>query len=84
MGDHVMVTALSGVRHKGTVRFRGEVKFASGLWYGVELDKPEGKNNGAVQGVRYFTCPDKHGVFATASKLQKYQTLDYRFKNEQL
>lgn len=67
-----MATALNGARHRGVVRFRGEVKFAAGVWYGVELDKPEGKNNGAVQGVRYFTCADKHGVFATASKLQKY------------
>ncbi|XP_032780625.1 CAP-Gly domain-containing linker protein 4 isoform X1 [Daphnia magna] len=71
VGDKVMVTTLNGTRHRGVVRFRGETKFATGVWYGVELDKPEGRNSGSVQGVGYFTCPDKHGVFATASKLQK-------------
>ena len=71
MGDRVTVTMLNGVRHAGTIRFRGETKFASGLWYGVELDNPEGRNGGSVQGVRYFSCPQKHGLFATASKLQK-------------
>lgn len=71
VGDKVIVTTLNGTRHRGVVRFRGETKFASGIWYGVELDKPEGRNSGSVQGVRYFTCPEKHGVFATGSKLQK-------------
>lgn len=71
IGDRVTVTMLNGVRHAGTIRFRGETKFASGLWYGVELDNPEGRNGGSVQGVKYFSCPAKHGLFATASKLQK-------------
>ncbi len=69
----MFVTTLLGVKHLGTVRFHGETKFASGLWYGVELDKPQGKNGGSVQGVRYFKCPEKHGIFATGSKVQKVQ-----------
>lgn len=68
-----MVTTVNGTRNRGTVRFHGETKFASGLWYGIELDKPEGRNAGSVQGVRYFSCPEKHGIFATASKIQKVQ-----------
>jgi len=73
LGDKVFVTTLLGVKHLGTVRFHGQTKFASGLWYGVELDKPEGRNGGSVQGVRYFTCPEKRGLFATGSKVQKVQ-----------
>jgi len=47
----------------GTVRFMGETQFAAGIWVGVELDKPLGKNNGAVGGVEYFTCEHGRGIF---------------------
>lgn len=45
----------------GTLRFCGSTEFSGGLWAGVELDKPEGKNDGSVAGVHYFTCRSKHG-----------------------
>ena len=35
---------------------------AKGDWIGVELDEPEGKNNGTVKGKSYFTCAPKHGL----------------------
>lgn len=44
----------------------------SGFWLGIELDKPSGKNDGSVGGVRYFKCPSKHGVFAPPSRVQRY------------
>eukprot|EP00927_Polykrikos_kofoidii_P068072 TRINITY_DN63465_c0_g1_i1.p1 TRINITY_DN63465_c0_g1~~TRINITY_DN63465_c0_g1_i1.p1 ORF type:complete len:495 (-),score=106.94 TRINITY_DN63465_c0_g1_i1:82-1566(-) len=50
-------------KHTGIVRFAGETKFASGQWLGVELDVPQGKNDGSVQGVRYFDCPPQSGLF---------------------
>lgn len=36
---------------------------------GVELDTPTGKNDGTVQGVHYFDCRPKHGIFVRADKL---------------
>ncbi|KAG8160559.1 hypothetical protein KVR01_010095 [Diaporthe batatas] len=45
------------------VRFVGETAFAPGLWVGVELDDGTGKNDGSVQGERYFDCAMGNGMF---------------------
>ena len=51
LNDIVMVTTMNRSRYRGVVRFIGVTKFASGTWYGVELDSPDGRNNGSVQGM---------------------------------
>lgn len=53
----------------GLVRFIGQTKFAEGIWIGVELDTPDGKNNGSVNGVEYFKCAANHGIFVRESML---------------
>jgi dynactin complex subunit len=40
-----------------------------GVWVGVELDAPTGKNDGTVQGIQYFQSRPKHGIFVRADKL---------------
>ncbi|KAL9016289.1 MAG: hypothetical protein Q9185_006363 [Variospora sp. 1 TL-2023] len=46
-----------------TVQFKGNTHFAAGAWIGVVLDDATGKNDGSVQGQRYFECPPGHGMF---------------------
>lgn len=58
VGQRVAVASREGV-----VRFAGTTKFAGGQWVGVELLTEHGKNDGSVQGVKYFTCPPQHGIF---------------------
>ncbi|KUI55283.1 hypothetical protein VP1G_02625 [Cytospora mali] len=45
------------------VRFVGDTSFAPGVWVGVELDDGNGKNDGSVQGERYFDCAMGNGMF---------------------
>ena len=62
-GTRVTAELQRGVVKKGYVRYWGRTEFYSGEWVGVELEEPAGKNDGSVQGVEYFTCPDRHGIF---------------------
>ncbi|XP_053463940.1 centrosome-associated protein 350 isoform X1 [Nycticebus coucang] len=65
VGDRVLI----GNVQPGTLRFKGETSFAKGFWAGVELDKPEGNNNGTYDGIIYFECKEKHGIFAPPQKI---------------
>ena len=45
------------------VRYSGTTHFSPGHWIGIELEEESGKNDGAVKGHRYFTCPPGYGMF---------------------
>lgn len=60
-----VVTLTDG--RQATVRFIGTTHFAAGDWVGIELDEPTGKNDGAVQGERYFDCEPGYGMFIRPS-----------------
>lgn len=60
-----VVTLTDG--RQATVRFIGTTHFAAGDWVGIELDDPTGKNDGSVQGERYFDCEPGFGMFIRPS-----------------
>ncbi|XP_063921351.1 centrosomal protein of 164 kDa isoform X2 [Zophobas morio] len=57
------------VEKEGTLRYVGNVHFSTGVWCGVELSSSLGKNDGVVNGVRYFACPQSCGLMAPLSKV---------------
>lgn len=65
VGDRVYVNGSK----PGAIRFMGQTSFAPGTWAGVELDDESGKNDGSVSGVRYFDCPQSHGIFVRPYRL---------------
>ncbi|KAM0787654.1 hypothetical protein ACM66B_003718 [Microbotryomycetes sp. NB124-2] len=57
---------------RGTVRFIGPVSFGpqdGRIWVGVEWDEPVGKNDGAVDGTRYFQTGPQRASFLRPSKV---------------
>lgn len=52
---------------QATVRFLGSTHFATGEWIGLELNEATGKNDGSVQGERYFDCEPGYGMFVRPS-----------------
>ncbi|KAF9800882.1 hypothetical protein IEO21_10271 [Rhodonia placenta] len=45
---------------RGLVRFCGGTSFSAGRWVGIELSEANGKNDGTVQGIKYFTGKPNH------------------------
>ncbi|CAG9114575.1 unnamed protein product [Plutella xylostella] len=70
LGDRVIVSSSRGSK-AGTLKYVGVTDFAPGVWAGVELDDPLGKNDGSVDGKRYFECSPRFGLFAPISKVSR-------------
>ncbi|XP_013387258.1 uncharacterized protein LOC106156526 [Lingula anatina] len=65
VGDYVCISG----KKCGVLRYYGRTHFVDGTFCGIELNEPEGKHDGEVGGVRYFTCRPMHGIFAPRSKV---------------
>jgi len=76
-----------GLHKRGTVRYAGPTDFGSGggVWVGIEYDEPMGKNDGSVNGKRYFTCAPRFGVFVRPDKVNvgDYPVVD-PFEDEEM
>ncbi|XP_041912053.1 centrosome-associated protein 350 isoform X1 [Alosa sapidissima] len=69
IGERVLVRNLQ----LGTLRFKGQTRFAKGFWAGVELDTSEGSNDGTCDRVVYFECKPGHGVFVSPNHISRLQ-----------
>ena len=71
VAEKVVVETESAGARKATVRFVGKApEIAPGFWIGVEFEKPDGKNDGAVNGARYFQCEADHGSFLRPNRIK--------------
>ncbi|KAM3930262.1 kinesin-like protein KIF13B isoform 1-T1 [Leptodactylus fuscus] len=66
-GEYVTV----GTNKNGIVRYVGPADFQEGMWVGVELDLPAGKNDGSVGGKQYFKCNPGYGVLVRPNRVKK-------------
>ncbi|KAM4042669.1 kinesin-like protein KIF13B isoform 2-T2 [Anomaloglossus baeobatrachus] len=66
-GEYVTV----GTNKNGVVRYVGAADFQEGMWVGVELDVPAGKNDGSVGGKHYFKCNPGYGVLVRPNRVKK-------------
>ncbi|XP_056284263.1 kinesin-like protein KIF13B isoform X2 [Pseudoliparis swirei] len=60
-----------GSNKSGTVRYVGPADFADGVWVGVELEVPAGKNDGSVAGKHYFHCNPGYGVLVRPHRVSR-------------
>jgi tubulin-folding cofactor B len=56
-------------------KIAGQLAHRPGFMVGVQLDLPVGKNDGSVQGTRYFECPDKYGLFIIPDNVSPLRSL---------
>ena len=71
VGDRVIVASTMAGTKTGTLRYLGPTEFAAGEWAGIELDASIGRNDGSVNGKRYFQCEANFGLFAPLHKITK-------------
>ena len=71
VGDRVIVASTMAGTKTGTLRYLGPTDFAKGEWAGIELDAAIGRNDGSVEGKRYFQCEANFGLFAPLHKVSK-------------
>ena len=72
-GDKVVTSPGDRVAY---VMFVGQLpNMPAGYWVGVQYEEKVGKNDGTLQGKRYFTCPPGHGGFLRASKISSLEDI---------
>eukprot|EP01084_Bolivina_argentea_P093004 167284_1 len=66
VGDYIILK-----NREGYVRYIGKREFHHGCWYGIELTRGQGPNDGAEHGKRYFSCKERRGIFVRLYAIKK-------------
>jgi len=67
----------------GTVKYAGEVLFAEGIWYGIELDHPTGLHDGKVGTERYFQAKAHCGTMVRPHKILNGKKMEKKVSETQ-
>lgn len=63
IGDRCQVRVINAPTRLGEVMYLGKLGEKPGYFVGVKYDEPLGKNDGSVEGKRYFQCNPNYGGF---------------------
>lgn len=72
VGDRCRTINISGER-RGQVKYVGKIPSLDDgqkFWVGIEFDEPVGKNDGSLDGVRYFSAKAGYGSFVPPNKVE--------------
>ncbi|KAI8125121.1 hypothetical protein FF38_12491 [Lucilia cuprina] len=84
VGSRCQVTVKGCPTRRGTIMYNGPLEGKSTIFIGVKYDEPLGKNDGSVQGHRYFTCPPNYGGFVSplAVEVGDFPEEDFNLEDE--
>ena len=63
IGDRCQVRVINAPTRLGQVMYLGALAGKPGSFVGVKYDEPLGKNDGSLDGKRYFECMQNYGGF---------------------
>lgn len=68
VGEQVFVKAK---QCSGVIKYQGSLPGQEGIFYGIALSKPLGKNFGNYKSKQYFSCHRNEGIFVRSQNLEK-------------
>lgn len=82
VGDRCEIDS-EGFAKRGKIAYVGSLPDKADTWIGIVLDEPYGKHDGIYNGVRYFECPMRYGVFVRPNRVQVGDFPEQAFSDEE-